>query len=113
MGRCSSRGSIGDDFGDNESTFRCQRSHGHKGPHRENFTHALSMPVVEKAFQKWLKIESLFNRSKTKKVDAKKARRELDRLMMKTKQQIHRHFTVTWEDEVVSIKTLEEAMNET
>ena len=34
-GECNVRLSIGDDYGDNQATIRCQLPPGHDGPHRE------------------------------------------------------------------------------
>lgn len=36
-GQCNAWLEIGDDYGDNEATMRCQREAGHEGPHREVF----------------------------------------------------------------------------
>ena len=36
-GECNERLEIGDDWGDNTCTFRCQEPPGHAGPHREEF----------------------------------------------------------------------------
>lgn len=34
--KCKSKIVFGDDFGDNEATFRCQLAHGHNGLHEES-----------------------------------------------------------------------------
>jgi hypothetical protein len=34
-GECNARLYIGDDYGDNRATMRCQREPGHEGKHRE------------------------------------------------------------------------------
>jgi len=34
-GECNARLSIGDDYGDNSATIRCQLAPGHDGPHQE------------------------------------------------------------------------------
>lgn len=36
-GECNAHLYIGDNFGDNHATMRCQLTPGHKGPHREEF----------------------------------------------------------------------------
>lgn len=36
--RCDASIKIGDDYGDNETTFRCQLKNGHKGPHQEKWS---------------------------------------------------------------------------
>ena len=36
---CGATLRIGDDFGDNECTFRCQLAKGHEGNHQEIFQH--------------------------------------------------------------------------
>lgn len=36
-GQCNARLIIGDDYGDNSSTFRCQLEPGHEGMHEESF----------------------------------------------------------------------------
>lgn len=36
-GECNARLYVGDDYGDNTSTFRCGQEPGHAGPHRETF----------------------------------------------------------------------------
>lgn len=36
-GRCNARLFIGDNYGDNHATFRCQLDPGHDGPHREEY----------------------------------------------------------------------------
>lgn len=33
--RCGAKLSLGDDHGDNDCTFHCQKEHGHDGPHEE------------------------------------------------------------------------------
>lgn len=38
-GECNERLSIGDDYGDNPTTFRCQRKPNHAGFHQEVFEH--------------------------------------------------------------------------
>ena len=38
-GECNVRLEIGDDYGDNTATMRCQREPGHDGRHREEFEH--------------------------------------------------------------------------
>lgn len=35
---CTGRLSIGDNYGDNEATMRCQLPKGHKGPHQEKWS---------------------------------------------------------------------------
>ena len=37
LGECNARLSIGDDYGDNSATMRCQLLPGHDGPHQEEF----------------------------------------------------------------------------
>ena len=37
QGECNARLYLGDDYGDNECTIRCQREPGHEGKHREVF----------------------------------------------------------------------------
>jgi len=37
MDRCGAILRIGDDHGDNDTTFRCQLPYRHEGPHRETF----------------------------------------------------------------------------
>ncbi|MFA5132610.1 MAG: hypothetical protein WC444_04810 [Candidatus Paceibacterota bacterium] len=37
--KCSATLRLGDDYGDNTSTFRCQLEEGHQGPHQEVFKH--------------------------------------------------------------------------
>lgn len=39
-GECNCRFEVGDDFGDNSTTFRCQLPPGHDGPHVEKFTYS-------------------------------------------------------------------------
>jgi hypothetical protein len=34
-GECNARLYIGDDYGDNRATMRCQLKPGHEGPHKE------------------------------------------------------------------------------
>ena len=36
-GECNARLYIGDDYGDNHATMRCQLPEGHDGPHQEQF----------------------------------------------------------------------------
>ena len=36
-GECNARLSIGDDYGDNHATIRCQLKPGHDGPHQEHY----------------------------------------------------------------------------
>jgi len=36
-GECNARLEIGDNFGDNHATMRCQRDPGHPGNHRETY----------------------------------------------------------------------------
>ncbi len=38
-GECNVRLEIGDDYGDNSATMRCQRESGHEGRHREEYEH--------------------------------------------------------------------------
>lgn len=38
-GRCNARLSIGDDYGDNSATMRCQLEPGHSGAHSEEWHH--------------------------------------------------------------------------
>jgi hypothetical protein len=38
-GECNARLEVGDDYGDNVSTFRCSLEPGHEGPHKEEFDH--------------------------------------------------------------------------
>ena len=44
-GECNARLEIGDDYGDNVATMRCQLAVGHEGPHREEFVRG-DKPVV-------------------------------------------------------------------
>ena len=44
-GQCNARLEIGDDYGDNCATMRCQLAPGHEGPHREEFERG-GKPVV-------------------------------------------------------------------
>lgn len=44
-GQCNAQLHIGDDYGDNHTTMRCQLSPGHDGPHREEFQRS-GTPVV-------------------------------------------------------------------
>ena len=44
-GQCNARLCIGDDYGDNEATMRCQLSPGHADTHREEFKNC-NGPVV-------------------------------------------------------------------
>mgnify|MGYP001612492560 CR=1 FL=1 len=37
---CNAHLYIGDDYGDNHATMRCQELPGHPLPHREKFTHS-------------------------------------------------------------------------
>lgn len=37
-GQCNARLYIGDDYGDNTATMRCQLAPDHQGPHTESFT---------------------------------------------------------------------------
>ena len=39
-GECNARLEIGDDYGDNVATMRCQREPGHEGKHREEYPDA-------------------------------------------------------------------------
>jgi len=39
-GECNARLSIGDDYGDNSATMRCQLKPGHDGPHMERYNAA-------------------------------------------------------------------------
>ena len=45
--RCGAIISLGDDQGDNSCTFRCQRTPGHTGRHRERFEHKQADPNPE------------------------------------------------------------------
>jgi len=36
-GKCNARLEIGDNFGDNHATMRCQLEPGHRGNHRETY----------------------------------------------------------------------------
>jgi hypothetical protein len=38
---CTARLHIGDDFGDNSATIRCQLPKGHEGLHKEAFEHSV------------------------------------------------------------------------
>ena len=37
MANCKSELELGDDYGDNSTTFHCQLEEGHKGKHQEEF----------------------------------------------------------------------------
>jgi len=45
-GECNARLFIGDDYGDNTSTMRCQLPPNHCGPHRERFIRESSGEVI-------------------------------------------------------------------
>jgi hypothetical protein len=45
-GECNARLEIGDDFGDNHATMRCQREPGHEGRHREVYKSSRSGEVI-------------------------------------------------------------------
>jgi len=44
-GECNARLYVGDTFGDNHSTFRCQLKPGHEGRHQEKHGEAAGNPV--------------------------------------------------------------------
>lgn len=46
-GECNAHLYIGDDFGDNYATMRCQLPLGHSGPHREEFREGKAKAQVE------------------------------------------------------------------
>ena len=45
-GECNARLYVGDDFGDNHATMRCELEPGHEGPHKEAYTQTLGGEVV-------------------------------------------------------------------
>jgi len=45
-GQCNARLTIGDDYGDNHATMRCQLAPGHEGKHRENYQSRISGQVT-------------------------------------------------------------------
>ncbi len=46
-GECNARLFLGDDYGDNECTIRCQREPEHEGKHREQFERDGGQVVIE------------------------------------------------------------------
>jgi hypothetical protein len=47
-GRCGAKMFLGDDYGDNSCTFRCQLPAGHEGLHEEKFEHKQEEPDPER-----------------------------------------------------------------
>ena len=45
-GQCNVRLQIGDDYGDNCTTFRCQLPVGHDGRHQEEFVNGVPITVL-------------------------------------------------------------------
>jgi len=45
-GECNAHLYIGDDFGDNHATMRCQLPKGHIGVHRETFTRSEAGTII-------------------------------------------------------------------
>jgi hypothetical protein len=43
--QCNARMFLGDDYGDNDATFRCQLPVGHEGPHQEKFERKQMAPT--------------------------------------------------------------------
>lgn len=43
---CNAELHIGDDFGDNHATMRCQLEEGHEGPHEKRFARGEGKVVV-------------------------------------------------------------------
>lgn len=46
VGECNARLYIGDNFGDNQATMRCQRQPRHDGKHREVYQNSVAGEVV-------------------------------------------------------------------
>jgi len=47
QGECNARLYIGDDYGDNRATMRCQLSEGHEGKHEEKYDHNEGEVVIQ------------------------------------------------------------------
>ena len=45
--KCKARLVLGDDYGDNSVTFRCQMMNGHSGAHVEEFNHVTMLWTKE------------------------------------------------------------------
>lgn len=52
-GQCNCRFSVGDDYGDNEATFRCQRVPGHGGDHVEKWSYIGDDGQTHQAELRW------------------------------------------------------------
>lgn len=47
LGECNAHLHIGDDYGDNHATMRCQLKAGHPGLHREQYGHPPQVVKIE------------------------------------------------------------------
>ncbi len=52
--RCKVSMDIGDNFGDNSATMRCQLLRGHKGPHQEQWSGFANRGLIFEATLTWV-----------------------------------------------------------